>query len=424
MTIGSLRLRVLLLAAVSIAVALTLAGTALILIFERHLERRVEQELRVRWDELAAAFAVDESGEPQVSRGLSDPRYQRPLSGAYWQVADASGPRLRSRSLWDEVMPPGPPGPDAVEREGPSGAELYVLDREVTLGTGEGRRPFRLSVALDHAEINAQRDEFRLDVAMALAILGLVLFAGAVAQAGLGLRPLRGLREQLTAIHGGRTTRLSGRFPAEVAPLAADLNLLLEQQDRQVDRARQRAGDLAHGLKTPLTILAGEARRLEERGDRAGAALLREQVELMRGHVERELARARSRGARGSKGVLTPVRPVVKKLAGLLRRIDRGADLDWTIHVPAGTAVQMDAQDLGEVLGNLMDNARKWARGRITVSARQGPGAVIVTVADDGPGIPSGQAERLVMRGERGSAEVEAAAHARTPLTTPCSARQ
>lgn len=410
MTVSSLRLRLLLLALVSIGVTLALEGAALSVIFERHMERRVADELKVRWDELAAALIVDPKDGPQLDRVLSDPRYQRPYSGAYWQISDETGPRLRSRSLWDEVLPAGAedhmPSLEADERTGPNGSEIYVVERGIERGSSEPRR-YRLAVALDHAEINALREGFVGDATTALVVLGAALLVGAAAQAAIGLRPLQLLRAQLAEIQAGRSARLSGNFPDEVAPLASSLNLLLEQQEIEVARARERAGDLAHGLKTPLTILAGEARRLDENGERGGAKLLREQVAFMRGHVERELARARTRGASAARGSATDVAETVGKLVDLLRRIDKAADLAWRVQIPEGLRVRMDPYDLGEVLGNLLDNARKWARTRVVVTARPRQDRFELCVADDGPGIPQAQYVRLRERGERGDCLVE-----------------
>lgn len=411
MTVTSIRLRLILLAAGSIGLTLVVTGLALSLIFERHVERRLEQELLVKWDELATALALDDKGSPTLGQALSDPRYQRPLSGVYWQVSDASGPLLRSRSLWDDVMPaprPGEPaGDEAVERQGPNGSTVYVIERAVSREVGGTPRSFTLSVALDHAEINALRDSFVGDAATVLGLLGVVLLVGAAAQTAIGLRPLRHLGGQLSAVHAGRAARLTGTFPDEVAPLARDLNLMLDTQDRQVAKARERAGDLAHGLKTPLTILAAEARRLEEEGNRESAAVLREQVELMRGHIERELALVRSRGATPAASPGADLADVAGKLVRLIKRLDRGNGLAWTVSIPAGAHVRMDPVDLGEVLGNLIDNARKWARSTVQVTAEPLGNAVRITVRDDGPGIPAFEWSRLVERGERGSPHVE-----------------
>ena len=411
MRISSLRLRLLLVAAISIAVTLGLAGVSLSLIFERHVERRVADELRVRWNELAAALTFDDDGLPQMSQALSDPRYQRPYSGAYWQVADSTGAVLRSRSLWDTVLP-APDQSDqkqneAVERQGPNGSEIYLVQRDIIRGAERTPQRYAVSVALDHAEINALRDSFVSDITAALTILGLVLLVAAGAQAAIGLKPLHALRRQLADIHAGRMSRLDGTFPDEVAPLASGLNLLLEQQEEQVNKARERAGDLAHGLKTPLTILAAEARRLGEAGEAESAALLHEQVAFMRDHVERELARARTRGAAVARGTATDAGQTVAKLVNLIRRAGHGPDLRWTVTVPPNLHVRMDPHDFGEVLGNLIDNARKWARSRVEVAALRIEGGYRISVTDDGPGIPDGQRSIMMQRGVRGSMDVE-----------------
>lgn len=411
MRVSSIRLRLILLAAASIAVTLIGTGLALRLIFERHVERRLEQELLVKWDELATSFSVDATGMPVLIQALSDPRYQRPLSGVYWQVSNGIEPALRSRSLWDDVIPGGPPAEDhntdAVERVGPKGSTVYVVERQVAREVDGVPRRYTLSVALDHAEINALRDSFVADAALVLSVLGLALLAGAAAQTAFGLRPLRRLARQLGAVHSGHSARLSGSFPDEVAPLAKDLNLLLEEQEKQVAKARERAADLAHGLKTPLTILAGEARQLEEDGIRESAALLREQVELMRGHIERELALVRSRGATPAASANASLLDTTEKLVRLLKRVERGGDLIWAVRVPPDMIIGMDPFDLGEVLGNLLDNARKWARSSVVVSARREGECIWVGVTDDGPGIPTVHRARLAERGERGSSHVD-----------------
>ena len=402
----SLRVRVLLLAALSIVTALTVAGFSLAFIFERHLAQRLEQELDIKLVELARSFSVDDQGTPAVAGIQSDPRYDTPYGGAYWQVSDAAGaPVLRSRSLWDDVIPGGPAGsePDdeAVEREGPGGATLYVLERDVHREDGGKTRAYRLQVAVDHAELEALRRSFALDMGVAMGVLGALLLVGAWLQAGIGLRPLHALRERLNAVHAGTAPRLVGEFPDEVAPLATDLNRLLDRQQDLVTKARERAGDLAHGLKTPLTLLSAEARRLEEAGMHAVAATLREQIGLMRRHIERELARARTHGTPTAAGLHTDIALTVDRLLRLMSRMPRGEDLAWDNAIPPGARCAMDADDFGEVLGNLLDNARKWAATRVVVSAAADEGGLAVTVTDDGPGPAEGMAEQLLRRGER-----------------------
>ena len=201
----SLRVRVIVLAAVSIVTALTVAGASLIVIFNRHLDQRLEQELETRLVELAAAFSLDTSGEPKLNAFPSDPQYQYPYSGSYWQVSDANGRAvLRSRSLWDDEMPRTPASTgrgSAVERTGPGGSTLFVLERNVQVSVDGGARAFLLSVALGSADIDGLRRSFAFDMAVALFLLGVLLLVGAWLQAGVGLSPLQKLRERLNAVH-------------------------------------------------------------------------------------------------------------------------------------------------------------------------------------------------------------------------------
>jgi signal transduction histidine kinase len=408
----SLRLRLLALAALSIAATLTVAGLSFGYIFEDHVERLVEQELEVRWRELAGAVALGADHQPTLTHDLTDPRYQLPGSGAYWRIAEGDTVWMRSRSLWDEDLGPtetvhlSPTG-KAIERRGPNDSTVYMMEREVRFdGDGDATpRVFRLAVALDTAPTEALRRSFVTDVAIALGLIGLVLFAGAWLQASVGLSPLRRLRGELALVHRGAKSRLAGSFPSEVAPLASDLNRLLDRQEQLVDKARERAGDLAHGFKTPLTILQGEARRLEARGELESGALLKQQVQSMRRHVDRELARARTVGATAGAGTLTDARRSVDRLIDLVGRMPRGDGIVWDNQVDAALRPRMDPDDFGEVMGNLLDNARKWAKSQVRVECQMRAGAAQFIVDDDGPGAPETMRATLPRRGEAASGE-------------------
>lgn len=403
----SLRWRLVLLAAITIAVTLGVAGLALVLIFERHIEQRVEQELDIKLTELLGAFALD-GNQPKLSHMLSDPRYEQPLSGAYWQVSTDLAPVLQSRSLWDQSLAlRSPGGSRAYEIAWPNDVTLYVIDRQVTLENAGDLRRFRLAVGLDHADVDALRASFIGDVVKALGVIGTVLLIGAWLQIHLGLRPLAQLRQRLAVMHAGRSDRLDGVFPSEVAPLAEDLNALLDRQRDMLRKARERAGSLAHGLKTPLTILQGEARRLDERGIGDAANTLRDQVRRMRAHVERELARARSHGSAAPGGLHTKAHKSVGKLMDLVRRMPRSDELVFINNLPIGLLMQIDPDDFGEVIGNLLDNARKYARGNVVVSAQLRDGFATLGVDDDGPGIPAHLRQRLVQRGEQANEDAE-----------------
>ncbi len=396
---GSIRWRLFSFAAVTILVALVAAGGALVLIFENHLLRRVAQDLEIRWTELARSFALDAEGRPLVSREFADPRYLRPYGGAYWEIQENGKPALRSRSLWDfELSATAAPSAErtgAFEMEGPNQSELYVVERSVTHQSGSQERRFLLQVALDHAEIGQLREAFTYDVAKVLALLVVLLVAGGVLQLHFGLAPFERLRLRLGDMRDGRASRLDGDFPVEVAPLVDDLNGLLDRQDKLIERARARAGSLAHGLKTPMTILSGEIGRLEEDGQPEIAASLREQYEAIRLHVERELAKARTHGAIRSSIAKTDARRMVESLVDLMCKVDTEDRIRWDVAVPEGVTTPIEAGDFAEIVGNLLDNARKWARSVVRVEYGGGR----LSVVDDGPGVEKGLRDHVLDRG-------------------------
>jgi signal transduction histidine kinase len=403
MMAGSLHRRLLLFAAVSIIVTLFAAGGALVYVFESHVLKRVEQELEIRWTELAKAFEVNSEGAPFLNQEPSDPRYRQPYGEAYWQVREDGKPLLRSRSLWDDVLdtsaiPEEQKASAAFEIEGPGKSELYVIERTVTLQGASGPRRFSLAVALDHADVRELRQNFTWNVAGLLTFIALLLGLGAWLQLHFGLRPMQALRASLAEVREGQVGRFEGRFPDEVQPLVEDLNTLLDRQDALVRKARARAGTLAHGLKTPLTILSGEIARLDRSGQSVRAAALQEQCEIIRAYVERELARARTHGAVAHFGLRTHVRPIIERLVDLMRRVD-GDRLVWTIDIPPELQAGMESSDFAEVAGNLIDNARKWAKRHVTMSVEDVEGRKRLSITDDGPGIPAERRQDVMLNG-------------------------
>lgn len=413
---GSLRLRLLAAGGASVLFALALAGFGLVLLFERHVERRVVLELEAQLRQLIDGLERAEDGSLQLARPPAEPRFAEPLSGLYWQIVEEP-PRaarraaaLRSRSLWDATLrlPPDALLRGEVHRHviaGPGGASLLAVERHVALPASLGGGGLRAAVAVDRAEISAAGRAFAVELAPSLGLLAAVLIAAAWVQVAVGLRPLDELRRRLAAVRTGREARLGAAgFPDEVRPLAAEVDTLLDAQDEALARARARAADLAHGLKTPLTVLAADARQLHERGEGGIAAEIEAVTEAMRRHVERELARARAAPAGSGGGHQAALAAVARQVVGVLRRTPRGQALDWDIDVPADLVIAADAQDLAEILGNLAENAAKWARGRVRLTGRRDAaagGMVVIAVEDDGPGIAEDDAERALARGER-----------------------
>lgn len=400
----SLRRRIFTLAAATIVTTLAAAGIMLVIIFEQHVLKRVARDLDIRALELAKAFQLNSEGNPIINYDLADPRYQKPYSGAYWQINESGQPVLRSRSLWDEVLttdsvPQNEKLAGAFEIEGPNKAELYVVERMVSLQNGTDMRAFRLIVALDHDDVKETRSIFSIEVAQILALLALLLIAGAYLQWRFGLLPLKTLRHKLNAVRDGTARRLQEPFPTEIAPLATDLNTLLDRQDHLVRKARDRAGALAHGLKTPLTILFREASRLEKNGNTESAAIFRDQLAAMRSHVERELARARTHGAIEAAGFRTEIAPIVQRLVDLMKRVESAEHITWDIDIPNGAVAEIETSDFAEIAGNLIDNARKWADTKVTITAQEQSGCYIFSVSDDGPGVSSDLLGAIIERG-------------------------
>jgi signal transduction histidine kinase len=387
MTRGSLRLRLLAAALVFIA-----AGFAIAKLFQSEVETRVKRELDAHLLQLAGALEADASGKLRATRALADPRFERPYSGLYWQVTVDDPPQiLVSRSLWDGTLQLDAAGKGL----DPDGEPVMSSARDITLPAGPRRLKLRLIAASHQNEIDNAVAAFRRPLAWSLALIGAALMVAAWLQVMVGLGPLDKLRASLTAIRSGRTKALSGEFPDEVAPLVSEFNAVLAAQDASLARARGRAGDLAHGLKTSLTVLSAIAASLAGSRRSKEAAEIAEQVDAMRRHVERQLARARLSTGKSVSG--SDLREVTERVIGAMRRAPRGDIIAWQNDVNPAAGVPMETQDLTELLGNLLDNARKWAKSSVRVAFADD----VLHVDDDGPGVPGDDTERIFERGIR-----------------------
>ena len=402
MTALSLRWRLMVAGAVAVVLALGLAALGLAHLFGTHVERRALADLSVQLDRVLAGLARVDGALAQVLPP-ADPRFEQPYSGLYWQIA-ADGAVLRSRSLWDvELALPVEDGADATRHNhlliGPEGAEVLVLEQHVTLPASLGGGRARAAVALDTAELSAARRAFLRDMFPYLAVLGMVLSAAQWAQVTLGLKPLRRVGAEVSALRDGRRRRMGGDWPQEVQPLAAELDALLTAREADVERARGRAGDLAHGLKTPLQALMGEAARLRAADQAQAAEGIEVVVATMRAHVDRELARTRialhSRNARAGAAA------VARSVVAVLQRTPGGQRLAWQVDVPDDLVLAIDAADLSEALGALAENAARHAAGRVEVGAVVMGAQARVTVRDDGPGLPADRRAAMMARGVR-----------------------
>jgi signal transduction histidine kinase len=405
----SLRFRLLAATLVALALALVLASALLGNLFRDHVMRQFETALTQQLDQLTASLEFDGAGQPVIDpTSLHDPRWQKPYSGLYWQIDEVnktgSSRRgvLRSRSLWDTSLALEA---DALhdgsvhvhEGSGPKGASLLMLERTVRTADQPGT-DWRLIVAADLQNTIEAVNRFKSALALSLALLGGLLMLAAITQVVVGLSPLRALQGALLDVRENRAQRLVGRFPNEIQPLVDDFNGVLQSSEEVMTRARTQAGNLAHALKTPLAIMAQAAQTSQ--GETA--LLVKEQVALANRHIDWHLARARVAASHHVRGMRTPIAPVVDGLGRVLQRVHADRRMDFTRDEwPTEWAFAGEEQDLQEMVGNLLDNAYKWASRRVHIRAQCDAGHITITVEDDGPGIASDLRDSALARGVR-----------------------
>ncbi len=403
---GSIRFRLLVAAVIGVVAALAAAEFGLSYLFERHVERRIDAELTVHAQQLIAGIAVV-NGEVTVAEPPTEPRFNRPLSGLYWQVESLDGRVLhRSRSLWDSTIsvardPQGDASATLQEVAGPEKSLLRAVVRNVKIAGPTGETAFRVIVAIDHRDITAATDAFAADAIPSLVVLAILLIAALWLQITVGLAPLARLRSGVADIISGRATRLSTEVPTEVGPLVAEINSLLGAREQAIAKARSHAADLAHGMKTPLQVLAADVRTLREKGEAQIADEIDQVATTLKHHVERELARARIGAAAMSDAALTNLRDAAVRVVGVVERTPRGRELAFVVDVPAAMTVAVDEADLIEVLGNLVENACRFAKKRVAIGAQDTSDQIEIAVVDDGPGIPEAQRALVLRRGIR-----------------------
>ena len=386
--------------AAAILGALLVASIGLAVLFDRHVERVAVADLAARALAVAAMVEPDAPGGPAFRQGAGDPLYDQPFSGHYWQ-ADLAGELRRSRSLWDYALPQpegaalAPGTTRVLTLPGPMGEPLLAFEQRLQVGAVA----LLVVVARDRGELDQARAGFLWDLLPYLALLGGLLLAGSVAQVVVGLQPLSQVSAGVAALRRGARARMGQDMPQEVLPLAGQIDQLLDDRDAELARARHRASDLAHGFKTPLQALLGDAQQLRDRG----AADLADSVETiaiaMRRLVDRELTRARIQSDR-RKASADPAQ-VMARVESVLRRTPAGAALVWRIEAAPGLRAAIDADDLTEALGALTENAVRHARRKVVLRSAASAQGVAITVEDDGPGVPEAQLAGLVQRGVR-----------------------
>lgn len=413
LTIGA---RLLAAAAATSAIILVLAGLALSAVYERASARSFDERLNIYLRELAADLAAP-TDNTRIDFGIiGEPRFEQSLSGWYWQILSLeTAPTFQrfSNSLTGLQLPSladrGVPSRVGERREatiiGPDERRIRQVERLVDLGD-DGR--YRIAVAGDVDEFEADVADFVFMLWVTFGGLGLLLVLGTLVQVRYGLRPLQALRADIVAVRGGERDRLDERYPRDLAPLAQELNQLLDANREIVARARTQVGNLAHGLKTPLSVIRNEA----EAAAGPLADKVREQAQVMEDQMSHYLKRARAAATASVAGLSTEAVPVCESLVRMFAKLNAGRDLTvrFVPEPEIGEArVRCERQDLEEMLGNLVDNACKWARGEVTLSlamlgGEEQAGAqarLAFRVADDGPGLDAAARADVLRRGHR-----------------------
>jgi signal transduction histidine kinase len=414
----SLTRRLIWLASGWILLALVVTGWALTNQYQETALRRLGNVLADSIDEVVLATNARADGALTVAE-VKDDRTLRPLSGKYWAVAEPTADGrlrilVRSPSLAGEslTIPEELPDRLAAARganisyndpdglrpggDGPLGAPLRVAASMKQL---PGRtRPVVFLAGIDRTNIDNDTRQFATFTWTALLILGLGLVIAVFLQVQIGLRPLYALRNEIADVRKGKAARIARCYPLEIQPLVEQVNRLLAHNQETVERQRTHVGNLAHALKTPLSVMLAEA------GTQQGLLpdMVRKQTEVMKAQVDHHLRRARAAARAQMLGERTPIAEVLDEMAVMLERVfeEKGVVIDW--RAPDDLAFRGERQDLQELLGNLMENACKWAKRRVRVSAGPtGLGQMVVVVEDDGPGLPEEQREAALLRGAR-----------------------
>jgi signal transduction histidine kinase len=391
---------------------LVLAGLGLSALNARSAEANFDEQLGVYLKALLANVAAA-SEDPQAGApAVIDPQFELAFSGWYWQITrlDLPHPEIHtSHSLFATQLPSLDADNTQDERKGvrrgyvvgPGDKPLRMIQREIDDGD-EGR--YLVQVAANADVIETQIERFEYALAATFLILAVALLGSTALAVRFGLRPLRVLREGVAAIRRGEAERISGDFPQDVAPLAGEVNLLLDANRAVVERARTQVGNLAHALKTPLSVVVNEA----DANSPTLADKVREQAEVMRRQVSFYLDRARAAARAGSAGAATEIKPVIEQLVRTFEKVYRERALDFVVEVPDGLRFRGESQDLTDLIGNLLDNAGKWARERVVITAAPEPTTLetgrfsfVATIEDDGPGLGEQERHAALERGRR-----------------------
>lgn len=393
------------------AVVLAVVGILLSTLYRSSVERSFDRRLNIYLKTIVADVAVSSSGTLAEPAALGEPLFEQPYSGWYWQIARISGGKVEIKSshstpegglhMVDVAAVENAGGFSEGYLDGPEGQRLRVVERIVDLGE-DGR--YLVTVAGDAYEIEDDSDDFNDALFVTFGTLGLAFVLTVWFQVRFGLRPLKRISAALSAIRTGKSERLEGNFPEEIAPLAGEVNALLESNREIVDRARTHVGNLAHALKTPLSVLLNETAARDD----PMANKVREQVLLMRDQVQHHLERARLAARVAVVGTISDVSPVITGIVRTMMKLHHDRALSIETKLTNEVKFSGERQDFEEMMGNLVDNACKWAKSKIEIEVVADKPVTVsgrayfhVFIDDDGPGLAPEMREQIPIRGRK-----------------------
>jgi signal transduction histidine kinase len=410
---NSLATRLFLSASTWVVVILVTTGFVLSSVYKNATERAFDRRLNLYLRTLIAEVATPDEPPDRQFQSLGEPLFELPLSGWYWQITriDSEKPDVRaSRSLWDKKLPKledrglelSAAGIRLGYADGPEGQLLRMVERPVDLGA-DGK--YLISVAGDATEIFDETRSFDYYLGGTFAALGIVLLLTTIFQVRFGLAPLKRISESIADIRSGRAERLEGAFPVEIAPLARETNALIDANREIVERARTHVGNLAHAIKTPLSVIVNEA---AAHGADPFADKVLEQADVMRDQVAHHLERARIAARVTIVGTVTEVAPTIEALQRTMEKIHRHRGVVIEVKADPKAKFRGERQDLEEMAGNLVDNACKWAASRVVIEVLverpPEPGSaprLRIIVDDDGRGLSAAERAKVSRRGQR-----------------------
>ncbi|EJF91176.1 sensor histidine kinase [Bartonella tamiae] len=390
----SLRIRQLGLGALAIILAMGISFFGFTFLFERHIERRFSEELNLHFNAIAAGLIVGHDNQLHLSTSSLSPQFDVPLSGYYWRVSDLEhGGDIRSRSLWDGDLPQTRDSQHAKRLN-----HYFILSRSLMLSSTDMARRVRIEVAIDTAFIHKARDEFASDLAFYLLLLGTVLILLIWLQIELGLLPLRGLRSAVEKLMNTPSQRMDNNFANEVLPLTQTINHLMDSRAQSIEEAKNRAADLAHGLKSPLAALRNLSQKLYDEGHDVASQHLRELSIGLQRQIDRELTRSRAEVSVQKGPVSCDIDTLTCQLVRVLSNTAYGEVLKWQINITPQTYLPLDMSDMAEALGPILENAARHATKTVIISTDDHCHLII---DDDGAGMTAQQRKNAVERGIR-----------------------